>query len=153
MLRDPVVYKLFSSFFPVAKNSTRWLRYCKTTRKQCTTETTMAVPFSNTKLRVPKGFQNILECLAREVLRSQPDNIHEFAAAYFEKMLKVRTGKLHSRFFSNTLHNEILISCRSSSPDSAVRLFLRSTYFFSARFSWICRRYKETWQLNVHSLI
>ena len=54
----------------------------------------MAVPFSNTKLRVPKGFQNILEALAREVLRSQPDNVNEFAAAYFENALKVRSGKL-----------------------------------------------------------
>ena len=53
----------------------------------------MAVPFSNTKLRVPQGFQNILECLAREVLRSQPDNIQEFAAAYFENTLKVRSGE------------------------------------------------------------
>ncbi|BFZ13903.1 hypothetical protein BsWGS_16942 [Bradybaena similaris] len=55
----------------------------------------MAVPFSNTKLRVPKGFQNILECLAREVLRSQPDNIHEFAAAYFESLLKRREETGH----------------------------------------------------------
>lgn len=55
----------------------------------------MAVPFSNTKLRVPKGFQNILECLAREVLRSQPDDIHEFAAAYFENTLKVRSETGH----------------------------------------------------------
>ena len=54
----------------------------------------MAVPFSNTKLRVPQGFQNILECLAREVLRSQPDNIQEFAAAYFENTLKVRSGTI-----------------------------------------------------------
>jgi len=38
----------------------------------------MAVPFSNTKLRVPKGFQNVLEGLAREVLRNQPENIYEF---------------------------------------------------------------------------
>uniref|UniRef100_A0A2C9JZ98 RIIa domain-containing protein n=1 Tax=Biomphalaria glabrata TaxID=6526 RepID=A0A2C9JZ98_BIOGL len=55
----------------------------------------MAVPFSNTKLRVPKGFQNILEAFAREVLRSQPENIHEFAAAYFENMMKVRTETGH----------------------------------------------------------
>jgi len=51
----------------------------------------MAVPFSNTKLRVPKGFQNILEALAREVLRSQPENIFEFGATYFEKALSTRT--------------------------------------------------------------
>ena len=54
----------------------------------------MAVPFSNTKLRVPKGFQNILEGLAREVLRTQPENIFEFGSQYFEKVLKYREGKL-----------------------------------------------------------
>jgi hypothetical protein len=53
----------------------------------------MAVPFSNTKLRVPKGFQNVLEGLAREVLREQPENIFEFGATYFENCLKVRAGK------------------------------------------------------------
>lgn len=62
----------------------------------------MAVPFSNTKLRVPKGFQNVLEAFAREVLRSQPENILEFAAAYFENMLKVRVGKLFNIFLFKT---------------------------------------------------
>ncbi|XP_025100522.1 spore wall protein 2-like isoform X6 [Pomacea canaliculata] len=55
----------------------------------------MAVPFSNTKLRVPKGFQNILEGLAREILRSQPSNIYEFGAEYFENMLKIRAETGH----------------------------------------------------------
>ncbi|XP_041470803.1 fibrous sheath CABYR-binding protein-like [Lytechinus variegatus] len=50
----------------------------------------MAVPFSNTKLRVPRGFQNLLEGLAREVLRNQPDNIYAFAAIYFDNLLKMR---------------------------------------------------------------
>ncbi|KAK2153600.1 hypothetical protein LSH36_291g01006 [Paralvinella palmiformis] len=50
----------------------------------------MAVPFSNTKLRVPRGFQNILEGLAREVLRSQPNDIYAFGAVYFEQLLKLR---------------------------------------------------------------
>ena len=53
----------------------------------------MAVPFSNTKLRVPKGFQNLLEGLARETLRNQPENIYAYAAAYFENLLKIREGK------------------------------------------------------------
>lgn len=53
----------------------------------------MAVPFSNTKLRVPRGFQNILEGLAREVLRSQPNDIYAFGAVYFEQLLKLRDGK------------------------------------------------------------
>ena len=59
----------------------------------------MAVPFSNTKLRVPKGFQNILEGLAREVLRNQPADIYAFGAVYFEKLLKAREGK--SQKFNN----------------------------------------------------
>ncbi|XP_056013302.1 abnormal spindle-like microcephaly-associated protein homolog isoform X6 [Ostrea edulis] len=71
----------------------------------------MAVPFSNTKLRVPKGFQNILEGLARECLRSQPENIYEFGAKYFQQLLQVReqTGhdpavhgsRLEDRFYNN----------------------------------------------------
>jgi len=61
----------------------------------------MVIPFSNTKLRVPKGFQSLLVGLSTEVLRSQPRNIHEFAADYFEKLLK-RRGKFNIksiRFF------------------------------------------------------
>lgn len=54
----------------------------------------MAVPFSNTKLRVPRGFQNLLEGLAKEVLRNQPDNINAFAAIYFDNLLKIRAGEL-----------------------------------------------------------
>lgn len=56
----------------------------------------MAVPFSNTKLRVPRGFQNVLEGLAREVLRHQPqgsEEIYKFGADYFEHLLNVREGK------------------------------------------------------------
>ena len=58
----------------------------------------MVIPFSNTKLRVPKGFQSLLVGLSTEILRSQPRNIHEFAAEYFEKLLQ-RRGKSHSRHF------------------------------------------------------
>ncbi|KAJ8018474.1 Sperm surface protein Sp17 [Holothuria leucospilota] len=54
----------------------------------------MAVPFSNTKLRVPRGFQNLLEGLAKEVLRNQPDNIYAFAAVYFSNLLKIRENKV-----------------------------------------------------------
>lgn len=55
---------------------------------------TMAVPFSNTKLRVPKGFQNLLEAFAKEVLRQQPANIYEFGAVFFEEMVKERESML-----------------------------------------------------------
>lgn len=54
----------------------------------------MAVPFSNTKLRVPKGFQNLLEAFAKEVLRQQPANIYEFGAVFFEEMVKERESML-----------------------------------------------------------
>uniref|UniRef100_A0A3Q3WLL5 RIIa domain-containing protein n=1 Tax=Mola mola TaxID=94237 RepID=A0A3Q3WLL5_MOLML len=50
----------------------------------------MSVPFSNTHLRVPRGFDTILEGLTREVLRDQPDNIPKYAAQYFEALLKQR---------------------------------------------------------------
>lgn len=54
----------------------------------------MVIPFSNTKLRVPSGFQSLLVGLSTEILRSQPRNIHEFAADYFEKLLKRRGKKI-----------------------------------------------------------
>lgn len=50
------------------------------------------MPFSNTHLRVPRGFGNVLEGLAREVLRDQPKDIPTFAALYFTALLKEREG-------------------------------------------------------------
>uniref|UniRef100_A0A0E9WKT9 RIIa domain-containing protein n=1 Tax=Anguilla anguilla TaxID=7936 RepID=A0A0E9WKT9_ANGAN len=52
----------------------------------------MSIPFSNTTLRVPRGFGNLLEGLAREVLRNQPKDIPTFAALYFSALLKEREG-------------------------------------------------------------
>jgi hypothetical protein len=50
----------------------------------------MAVPYSNTKLRVPQGFQTLLEMLSREVLREQPANVYEFSASYLEELVRKR---------------------------------------------------------------
>ncbi|CAF0728289.1 unnamed protein product [Rotaria sordida] len=50
----------------------------------------MVMPLSNTKLRIPKGFQSLLVGLSTEILRSQPRNIPKFAAEYFEKLLQRR---------------------------------------------------------------
>ncbi|CAI5693757.1 unnamed protein product [Oreochromis niloticus] len=71
----------------------------------------MAVPFSNTHLRVPRGFGTILEGLTREVLRDQPEDIPKYAAQYFEALLKKReesgmdpaewAAKLEDRFYNN----------------------------------------------------
>jgi hypothetical protein len=54
----------------------------------------MAVQYAPTKLRVPPGFQNILEGFAREVLREQPEDIITFGAQYFKAQLSIRDGKL-----------------------------------------------------------
>ncbi|XP_028977171.2 sperm surface protein Sp17 isoform X2 [Esox lucius] len=71
----------------------------------------MSVPFSNTHLRVPRGFGNILEGLAREVLRDQPKDIPTFAAQYFTARLKERNesgldpaewcARLEDRFYNS----------------------------------------------------
>ncbi|XP_010727942.3 neurogranin (protein kinase C substrate, RC3) b [Larimichthys crocea] len=71
----------------------------------------MSVPFSNTHLRVPRGFGTILEGLAREVLRDQPEDIPKYAANYFEVLLKQRedsgmdpaewAAQLEDRFYNN----------------------------------------------------
>lgn len=50
----------------------------------------MAVQYAPMKLRVPPGFQNLLEGLAREVLREQPEDIINFAAQYFRNQLLIR---------------------------------------------------------------
>lgn len=59
----------------------------------------MAVQYAPMKLRVPPGFQNLLEGLAREVLREQPEDIINFAAQYFRNQLLIREGMLFA--FSN----------------------------------------------------
>ncbi|KAJ4936000.1 hypothetical protein JOQ06_017524 [Pogonophryne albipinna] len=71
----------------------------------------MSVPFSNTHLRVPRGFSTILEGLAREVLRDQPEDIPKYAAQYFDTLLTQRedsgidpaewAAKLEDRFYNN----------------------------------------------------
>ncbi|XP_034025199.1 sperm surface protein Sp17 isoform X2 [Thalassophryne amazonica] len=71
----------------------------------------MAVPFSRTHLRVPRGFGNILEGLSREVLRDQPEDIPKYAAQYFSGLLKQReesgvdpaewAAKLEDGFYNN----------------------------------------------------
>ena len=52
----------------------------------------MSVQYAPQKLKVPEGFNNLLEGLAREVLREQPDNIIKFAADYFKKQSVLRGG-------------------------------------------------------------
>uniref|UniRef100_A0A8C5TDH5 RIIa domain-containing protein n=1 Tax=Malurus cyaneus samueli TaxID=2593467 RepID=A0A8C5TDH5_9PASS len=42
---------------------------------------------------VPAGFRNLLEGLAREVLREQPTDIVAFAAEYFQRLLEQREGE------------------------------------------------------------
>ena len=42
------------------------------------------------RLSLPSGLEESLENLAREVLRSQPENIYQFAAEHFEKQLRER---------------------------------------------------------------
>ena len=53
----------------------------------------MSMPYAPTKLRVPPGFEHLLEGLTREVLRSQPKDIIAFSAEYFRKKIVLRDGK------------------------------------------------------------
>jgi len=52
----------------------------------------MAVPFSNARLRVPRGFRGLLEEIAKEVLLVQPNDIYSFAAVHLENLLRLREG-------------------------------------------------------------
>ena len=42
------------------------------------------------RLSLPSGLEDTLEGLAREVLRHKPKNIYDFAADYFEDLLRKR---------------------------------------------------------------
>ncbi|NXY86810.1 SP17 protein, partial [Alcedo cyanopectus] len=53
----------------------------------------MAIPSSCSTLRLPAGFRNLLEGLALEVLRAQPDDVVAFAAQHFQKLLQEREGE------------------------------------------------------------
>ena len=53
----------------------------------------MSVSYAPTKLRVPLGFDHLLEALSREVLREQPKDIINFAAEYFRRKLILRDGE------------------------------------------------------------
>ncbi len=48
------------------------------------------------RLSLPGGLEEALESLAREVLRQQPKDIHQFAASHFEHLLRKRNkGEQH----------------------------------------------------------
>ncbi|XP_072885842.1 uncharacterized protein [Hemitrygon akajei] len=89
----------------------------------------MSVPFSNTTLRIPRGFGTLLEGLSREVLREQPRDIIEFAAEYFEDLLKIRTdsgidpadwaAQLEDRFYNNHVFKEKQTPKPENEPKSA----------------------------------
>ena len=61
----------------------------------------MAVPFSNSKMRIPHGFQGLLEGIAKEILKMKPSDIYSFSAMYFENLLKKREGKILFCFFKH----------------------------------------------------
>lgn len=43
---------------------------------------------------VPSGFRELLEALAKEVIRSQPNNIYEFCSLFFNFLLEKQAGKI-----------------------------------------------------------
>ena len=53
----------------------------------------MSVRYAPQNICIPPGFQALLESLAREVLRDQPEDILSFSASYFTEKLKLRDGK------------------------------------------------------------
>lgn len=50
----------------------------------------MSITYAPTALRVPKGFEHLLEGLCTEVLRSQPADILLFAVEHFNKLITLR---------------------------------------------------------------
>ena len=48
------------------------------------------------KLRVPKGFFNLLEMFTRDLLKKKPSDVFKYGAIYFEAVIwhRTKTGKL-----------------------------------------------------------
>jgi len=53
----------------------------------------MSVSYAPAKLKVPPGFEHLLEGLTREILRVQPKDIIAFSAEYFKKKVVLRDGE------------------------------------------------------------
>lgn len=67
----------------------------------------MSMSYAANKLRVPPGFEHLLEGLAREILREQPKNQLEFAAEYFRKKLRERDGEKLQNDLCTQMHMSI----------------------------------------------
>ncbi|CAF1177127.1 unnamed protein product [Rotaria magnacalcarata] len=52
----------------------------------------MPPPLSNTHLRTPLGFNELLTYLTREILRSQPENIYEFCLTTCQQLINERNN-------------------------------------------------------------
>ena len=68
------------------------------------------------RLSMPSGLEDALEGLAREILRSQPKDMYEFAAQYFEGLLTKRNKGKQTYFHQMTLEkciNYLLNFCRT----------------------------------------
>ena len=66
----------------------------------------MAASFAPSSLKVPTGFETLLEGLCREVLREQPSDIVKFASDYFVKQLEARDGVKETNSNSQTQEDE-----------------------------------------------
>ena len=87
---QPVLLLLFVTYLDTV---TVILSSCMLAVTQITSHAEMAVPFSNSRMRIPHGFQSLLEGMAKEVLMVQPPDIYTFSATYFENLLKKRDGR------------------------------------------------------------
>ncbi|KAJ3188161.1 hypothetical protein HDU85_005311 [Gaertneriomyces sp. JEL0708] len=54
----------------------------------------MSEPFNTDQFTVPADFPQVLKDLNREILRSQPSDIYQFAANYFQKKLEEQRAEL-----------------------------------------------------------
>ena len=74
-------------------------------RKHTLTLKKMSVSYAAAKIRIPAGFEHILEGLVREVLREQPEDVIAFSAEYFNKKILLRKGML------NLISHKSIILC------------------------------------------
>lgn len=103
---------------------------------------------SSSMPRIPPELPNIMKDLTKEILKENPSNIYEFAAEYFESLIRKRDGQLnknYERFSCPPITSKSLEIQEKSKKTGNLRRF-RSTGSHQSNNSAEIRRSKTTIQ-------
>ena len=68
--------------------------------------------------KIPDGLPELMRGLAKSVIKQNPDNLYEFAAEYFENLVRERDGDSYKQFATYKVYKEHKKKSRNSRSDS-----------------------------------